>query len=127
VNDVRAAHGLPAVVISAGLVRAAEAHTHDMLGRQYFEHASGPGGEAFSHRVLRFFHPRSGARLGELLAWGTGTQGGAQSTVRSWLASPPHRALLLPPAFTLLGVGVESGRFQGHRGATVWTADLGRG
>jgi uncharacterized protein YkwD len=126
VNAVRAAHGLSPVAVSTGLSQAAEAHTRDMLSRQYFDHASGPGGEAFAHRVLRFFHPRSGARLGELLAWGTGTHGGAQATVRDWLASPPHRTLLLSPSFTLIGVGVRSGRFQGHRAATVWTADLGR-
>jgi uncharacterized protein YkwD len=126
VNEARAAHGLAPVSVSTPLARAAASHTRDMLDRQYFDHASGPGGEAFSHRVLRFFHPRPGARLGELLAWGTGTSGGARATVRSWLLSPTHRALLLSPTFTLIGVGVDSGRFQGHRAVTVWTADLGR-
>lgn len=126
VNEARAAHGLAPVTVSTALARAAASHTRDMLDRQYFDHASGPGGESFSRRVLHFFRPGSGGRLGELLAWGTGTRGGAEATVRGWLASPPHRALLLSPTFTLIGVGVQSGRFQGRAAATVWTADLGR-
>jgi uncharacterized protein YkwD len=65
--------------------------------------------------------------MGEIMAWGTGSYGSPAGAVRGWLHSPPHRAILLSPQFTEIGIGMARGRFLGHAGAVIWTADFGRG
>lgn len=126
INKVRAAHGLAPVLPCRGLTRAANAHARDMVARDYFLHESGPSGEAFDARIHRFWRPALRTRVGEVLSWGTGSFALAPSVVQRWLASPPHRALLLSPAFDRIGIGVAHGRFLGLSGAAVWTADLAR-
>jgi uncharacterized protein YkwD len=61
-----------------------------------------------------------GSRFGENLAVGMT----AAQTVAAWLASPPHRAILLSPQFRRVGLGVSAGRWQGAAVQFV-TADLG--
>jgi uncharacterized protein YkwD len=121
-NDVRAQQGLSPVTLDPTLSTAARAHSRDMLGHGYFLHESGPGGEPFSDRLARYVtHP---ARLGEILAWGTGSQGTPAGVVANWLRSPPHRAVIMSPTFHEVGIGLGFGRFQGVAGAAVWTVDF---
>ena len=87
-----------------------------MLATNVFTHG------AFGSRLLQFDVQSSIA--GENLAWGTGRQGTARAIVAAWLASPEHRANLLRPSFNRVGVGALTGRFLGHRGAHVVTADF---
>jgi uncharacterized protein YkwD len=117
INQVRHDAGLRPVRISLDLVRAARTHSLDMLAHNYFAHGSA---------VSRIARALAGAHLvGETLAWGTGTMGTPQATLDMWLASPPHRAVLLNPAFRLIGVGRAHGRFLGNPGAWIYTADFG--
>jgi uncharacterized protein YkwD len=85
-----------------------------MLQRQYFEHGSVVG------RALA--QGASGPVFGENLAWATGLT--PQWVVDRWLASPPHRAVLLRPGFRRVGIGIAFGTFAGHGGAGVVTADF---
>ncbi|OLE00726.1 MAG: hypothetical protein AUG91_03515 [Actinobacteria bacterium 13_1_20CM_4_69_9] len=113
-NGVRQSNGLPALRIDFHLVRAARAHSADMMRRQYFAHGSVAG------RAVA-----AGARgpvFGEDLAWATGIT--AQWVVDRWLASPAHRAVLLRPGFRRVGIGYAFGTFIGHGGAGVVTADF---
>jgi len=113
-NAVRQSRGLPALRLDAHLVRAARAHSTDMMKRQYFAHGSVLG------RALA-----AGARgplFGEDLAWSTGLT--AQWVVDRWLTSPAHRAILLRPGFRRVGIGIVFGTFIGHGGAGVVTADF---
>jgi uncharacterized protein YkwD len=92
-------------------------HSSEMLRSGTFTHGD------FLARIKSF-----GARgpvLGENLAWGTGSYAGAGTIVREWLASPEHRANLLRPGYTRIGIGTARGRFQGAGGAIVVTADFG--
>ena len=112
VNAVRAQHGLAPFHGSASLHRSASAYAHWMLRSAYFGHldrirASG-----------RF------ARLGEALAWHSGGRARVQRTVRGWMHSPPHRALILHPGFRWLGAGMARGRLSGRR-ATTWVLHFG--
>jgi uncharacterized protein YkwD len=115
-NGVRAQHGLRPLRVDGALVEAARRHTADMVRRDYFSHGN------FAARV-RTFHAR-GPIFGENLAWGTGSYATARSIVAKWLASPPHRANLLRPGFTRIGLGTAVGKFAGAAGATVVTADF---
>ena len=87
-----------------------------MLHRNYFAHG------AFAGRMA-VFHVQ-GRRAGENLAWGTGPYSQARAIITEWLASPEHRANLLSPGFSRIGIGLVRGSFQGTAGATVVTADF---
>jgi uncharacterized protein YkwD len=115
-NRVRAEHGLGRLTADMHLQRAARAHSREMLGSNVFEHG------AFGSRMLQF--KVTGQLAGENLAWGTGARGTAQGIVVAWLASPEHRANLLRPSFTRVGISDLVGSFRGHPGAHVVTADF---
>jgi uncharacterized protein YkwD len=119
-NELRAERGLPPLALVDGLVRAARQHSRAMLARGVFAHELA-GGASFDRRIRRFHRART---LGETIAWGAGDYGTPAGTVEMWMASPPHRAILLDRAFVRIGVGLATGRFQGVDGASVWTADL---
>lgn len=115
-NQVRVAHGLGRLHYDAHLERAARSHTHEMLAEDVFQHG------AFGSRMLQF--DVSGRLAGENLAWGTGARGTASGIVAAWLASPEHRANLLRPSFSRVGVADLAGAFLGNRDARVVTADF---
>jgi uncharacterized protein YkwD len=115
-NRVRAQHGLGHLSADTHLQRAARSHSKEMLVANVFEHG------AFSSRMLQF--NVTGTLAGENLAWGTGVQGTARGIVAAWLASPEHRANLLRPVFTRVGISDLVGAFRGYRGAHVVTADF---
>src|SRR5438105_6653656 len=105
-NSVRAAYGLGPLHADSALRRAARAHSLDELRRGYFGHGS------WAARVLGF--GARGPYLGENLAWGQGAVGSPTSVVRMWLGSPEHRANLLHPGFTRVGLAMPHGSFQGY-------------
>jgi uncharacterized protein YkwD len=116
VNDVRGAHNLRALQVDPHLVEAARAHSTTLLRSNVFEHGS------FAERLA--LYGARGPAFGENLAWGTGRLASARSIVNAWMASPGHRANLLRPGWNRIGIGALSGRFLGHRGAVVVTADF---
>jgi uncharacterized protein YkwD len=124
-NEVRVAHHLRPLHISNGLRTAAQRHSSDMIARGYFGHTS-PAGSTLYDRIVHSGFQRFGQWwAGENLAWGTGTVGSPRYTVKMWLASPEHRAILLSSRFGLVGIGRATGRFEGYSGAVVWTVDFG--
>jgi uncharacterized protein YkwD len=115
-NNARAQHGLSPLRLDDHLQRAAVAHSREMLESNTFAHG------AFGSRMQRF--KVSYSLAGENLAWGTGRMAKANAIVAAWLASPEHRANLLRPGFSRVGVGDLVGAFQGHDGASVVTTDF---
>ncbi len=113
-NAVRTSNHLAPLRLDARLLRAARGHSADMMSRQYFGHGAVAG------RALA--QGAHGPVFGEDLAWATGLT--AQWVVDHWLASPSHRAVLLRPGFRRVGIGISSGMFAGHGGASVVTADF---
>jgi uncharacterized protein YkwD len=125
INQTRKAHGLHRVYIDTALRTTAQRHTNDMLWSHYFAHTS-PTGRTLFTRVANSNFRRSGQWwAGETLAWGTGTVGTPAGTLRAWLNSPGHRAVLLSPLYHWVGIGRTVGSFEGHTGAVLWTADFG--
>jgi uncharacterized protein YkwD len=122
-NAVRAQHGLAAVRPSLLLRLAAKRHSDDMVVRDYFAHTS-PGGATLYDRITKSgFVAGYSWEGGETLAWGTGVLAKPGYTVKAWLASPEHRAILLSSTWTRIGISRACGSFLGHTGACVWTAD----
>ena len=116
VNQTRTAHGLSPLSLDPTLVRAARSHSHSMLSGGYFAHGN------FAGRMVAF-HVR-GPFVGENLAWGSGPYASAATVITEWLQSPEHRANLLRPSFTRIGIGAAQGSFLGNAGAIVVTADF---
>ncbi|HEY6758978.1 MAG TPA: CAP domain-containing protein [Baekduia sp.] len=128
VNGVRAQHGLRPVRANARLGRAARGHSADMATHDYFAHDS-PRAGSMQARIKRAGYLRSVREwwLGEALAWGKSSAGAPQAILRGLLNSPPHRAILLDPAFRDLGIGVAHGAPSGgNAGALTVTLDFGR-
>jgi uncharacterized protein YkwD len=116
INVVRTAHGLSAFRYDSSLSRAARAHTRAMARANIFTHG------AFTTRMRRFHV--TGPRVGENLAWGSGSYGTPRGIVQAWLRSPEHRANLLRPGFRRIGLGDLHAPFLGAGAAAVVTADF---
>jgi uncharacterized protein YkwD len=109
VNQERARRGLRRLAPDADLGLVARRQARDMVRRTYFSHVT-PGGADLGDRVRASgYGDGSGWRVGEALGWGTGTRATPNALVDEWLASPPHRRILLDPGFRDLGVGVADG------------------
>jgi uncharacterized protein YkwD len=115
VNTVRTAHLLPQLQVDSNLSRAARSHSRDMLVHDYFAHGN------FPVRMSRF--GVRGRVFAENLAWGSGVMS-ANTAVARWLASPPHRTVLLDPSLRRIGVATPVGPFGGFARATLVTADF---
>lgn len=103
VNEVRAEHHLVPLERRSDLDRVALAHSLDMAHRGYFSHQS-PEGSNPVDRLTRY--GVTDMRLAaENLGKTTQADPDAQ-IVRSWLASPDHRANLLAPALNFTGIGI---------------------
>jgi uncharacterized protein YkwD len=128
IDAVRRQRGEPALAVSSGLVRAAEAHAASMARLGYFSHSS-PGGTPFWRRIARYY-PVSGSRtwrVGENLFWSV-SPASSEAATNAWLASPEHRRILLG-RWAEVGVAVvrvphAPGVF-GDQDVTVVVADFG--
>lgn len=106
-NKHRQQVGLPALTANAKLAAAAQAKLNDMFARRYFEHVGpddkGPsdwvGGAGYTY-----------LRVGENLALGNFASDA--ELVQAWMDSPGHRANILSPGFTEIGIAVKSGTFE---------------
>jgi uncharacterized protein YkwD len=112
VNRVRARHGLPRLRTSPSLVRSAGRFSHWMMASDVFGHRERVSASGHFHR------------LGEALAMHMGAGLGVGSTVRQWLHSPSHRAIVLTRSMGWVGAGATRGRFHGTR-ATIWVLQTG--
>jgi uncharacterized protein YkwD len=118
-NDARAQHGLGALRPARSLNRAADRHSRDMLVRDFFDHPSSDG-TPFDQRVRRFARA---SMVGETLASLPDRYGGAATVVEIWMTSPAHRAIVLDPRLTRVGVARRWGTLGSTRMAVV-TADF---
>ena len=109
------AAGLPPLAVDALLTNAAQAHSADMVARAFYSHTSPDGSEPW-HRAAAAGSTRR--TIGENIACG---QRSAAEVVQGWMDSPGHRANILKPAFTHIGVGFAGGGSAG----TYWTQLFG--
>lgn len=106
-NVVRAGEGLPALALVASLDMSAQAKTEDMALFSYFSH-EGP-----NNRSLVDFLDEAGYDYlvaGENLAMGFSD---AASVMRAWKKSPTHHANLVDSEYEDIGVGIQTGYYQG--------------
>ena len=100
INQGREEAGLPALTLNPVLNQAAAAKAEDMILKRYFAHISPEGVKPW------YWFKRVGydyAYAGENLASGFTDP---TELVDSWMASPGHRANILSPYYSDLGLGV---------------------
>jgi uncharacterized protein YkwD len=118
-NEHRAAHGLAPLAADAKLAEVAAEHSADMLRRGYFAHNDEHG--SWDARIRRSVQRHE---VGEILAFGSGDFATPAGLVKSWMASPEHRTIILTPDLRRVGLGVATGTYEGENGVSLTTADF---
>lgn len=122
-NQERAKRDLPRFCVHPALVRAAEAHSKDMIQRDYFSHNTKGRNESACERVRRY-----GYRwqvCAENIAWGAGALGRPDPIFDGWMDSSGHRSNILNRKYREIGIGAYRGTFKRYSNVTMWTVDFG--
>lgn len=106
VNAERTKAGLPALVESGRLDKAAQAKTDDEVAKQYFSHESPDGKGNYNVLIEEAGYPYSYA--GENLAV---KYDSFEEAVEAWINSPTHRANILKAGYKETGVGISIGDY----------------
>ena len=106
VNDIRAQNGLGKLTFNAALSNAARIKSQDMKDKNYFSHTSPTYGSPFDMMKSFGISYRS---AGENIAYGYSTPA---SVVDAWMNSPGHKANILNPSYTQIGIGyIQQGNY----------------
>jgi uncharacterized protein YkwD len=120
INELRAEHGCEPLRPHAGLIRAASRLSRTLLTAGELDHDAGtPFGDRLEQAAP------AAHMWGETLAFGDGEAAQPDTIVEAWMRSPEHRAIMLDCRFTLIGVGIATGRFGESGTGSVYTADFG--
>lgn len=104
VNQERTSRSLTPLLVDTGATQAAKAHAEDMAGRGFFAHTTPEGWTPADRLQLLGVTGYSG--VGENIALGQPTP---QDVMTAWMNSSGHRANILNPSYTHIGVGVVDG------------------
>lgn len=105
-NEDRAKANLPALTLSTELNKSAADKCQDEITLGYYAHVS-PAGKQWYDFIKPYTYYQT---AGENLADGTYT---ASSLEQAWMASPEHKANILSPQFTQIGIAVcKNGTLQ---------------
>lgn len=111
VNIQRSRQGLNPLAKNTSLSTVARYKSQDMINKHYFSHMSPTYGSPF--KMMETFGIRFSA-AGENIAMGQKT---AAEVMVAWMNSPGHRANILSPAYTQIGVGLAVDKYGTH----YWT------
>lgn len=109
VNRIRASHRLRGLHANRWLLGVAASQVSTMVSRDYFSDVR-PGGQTPFALVGITRYPAHAASfaVGQNIAWGTGTYASPRHIVAEWMASPPHRAVILTAKYRDAGVAVTA-------------------
>ena len=100
-NVERANEGLQPLTLNSQLSATAQGHSEDMAANDFFSHTGLDGDRLGDRAEQNNYDYRA---LGENIAAGQRTPA---QVVQGWIDSPGHRANILNPNFTEIGVGYE--------------------
>jgi uncharacterized protein YkwD len=129
INQQRAAYHLRALRPNRTLAAVATGQLDSMVRWNYFADVR-PSGQTPMALVSRTPYRRHAARLsvGQNIAWGAGADATPARIVAAWMASPPHRELILTGEFRDAGVAMSptlpSALGVGAQGA-IYAIELG--
>ncbi len=106
-NSERIKAGLPALKAESKLALAGRLHSKEMCEQDYFSHISPTPGRSTPRERMETAGARSRA-VGEniYMSMGRPPEEVPARALTSWMNSPGHRANILSPDFTSLGVGI---------------------
>jgi len=109
IDGVRAAHHLPALRANRELGAVAIGQVVSMVRWDYFADVR-PSGQTPLSLVVVTRYPAHATRIevAENIAWGTGADATATHIVAAWMASPPHRRVILDGEYRDAGVAVNA-------------------
>ena len=116
-NDTRRAHGLAPLSHDSALATLARLHSSDMLEHNYFSHKNASGCNSTCRMTESgYAWEKMGENIHMMSGYNYSVEESAKKIVRDWMNSPSHRANLLNPKFTHVGLGVA------QKGDTYYTA-----
>ncbi|WP_329113379.1 CAP domain-containing protein [Streptomyces sp. NBC_01465] len=115
-NTERSRDGLRPLATDPRLTAAAQAYSTDMAARGFYSHTSPEGLQPWDRAAAAGAAHRG---IGENIACGQRT---GPEVVLGWMNSPGHRANILKPDFTHIGIGFAGGGLAG----TYWTQLFGQ-
>jgi|SRR5687767_3956406 len=123
-NAERAKHGLVPLRQHPLLELASQRHSDDMVRRKYYEHETPDGVDPQMRMKAVGYAP---PWTGENLYAGTGIEATPVRALKGWMESPGHRANILRPEFTEIGVGIgyESPKPGSTDPGAVYTTNFG--
>jgi uncharacterized protein YkwD len=116
-NHKRKNRGLRPLCVQRQLVRAANAHSANMIKKDYF------GRGYVGKRLKRYGY--NWRVYGENMARGADSKASPRHIFRRWMHSSHHRANILDRRFREIGIGIATGNYQGQKGYTMYTVDFG--
>lgn len=114
VNIQRSNQGLQSLTQNWELSRVARYKSQDMLDKNYFSHTSPTYGSPFTMMENFGIHFSS---AGENIAMGQRTPA---EVMNAWMNSPGHRANILSPSYSQIGVGLA----KNPNGSPYWTQEF---
>lgn len=107
VNEIRLAHGLHRLRANHELGRVARSQVTSMISSDYFADVR-PTGQTPLSLVAVTRYPAHAAEfsVGQNIAWGTEGFTTPAHIVAAWMASPPHREIILTSSYRNAGVAV---------------------
>lgn len=115
INAERSRRGIAPLQINWLIMQVAEAHSQDMIDRNFFSHIN-PDGLDPGDRLANAGYLGS---VGENIGGGYPTP---QAMFNAWMDSQGHRDNMLWDYYTEIGIGYVTGGYYGH----YWTADFAR-
>jgi uncharacterized protein YkwD len=105
VNKERTTRGIRKLRRNKRLDLASVRHARSMAARDFFAHGNFVG----RIRSANYLRGARGWRLGENIAWGSGSLGTPAEIVDAWMHSSGHRANILNRGFREIGIGIARG------------------
>ncbi len=112
-NEARVAEGGGALAENALLTAAAYAKAADMAEKGYFAHVGPNGKEPWEWlQEIGYDYRAAGENLAVRFV-------DSRDVVNAWMDSPTHRANIVKPIYTEIGIGVADGMYKGEKATYV--------
>ena len=107
INTIRVSNGLGALQPNQMLTDIARSRCNDMIVNSYFSHYTPDGRNIFNiFRENGVSYVNAGENLGQSTPASMGTP---EAFADAWMASPTHKANILRPVYSKIGIGVVDG------------------
>lgn len=108
-NEGRADYGAGPLAHDALLSAAAQKKADDMAARGYFSHTDPDGHAPWKwFRSVGYYYYNAGENLAVHFT-------DATTLNSAWMKSPTHRANIVNPVYTRVGIGIAQGYYQGYK------------